>query len=221
MGQQWKDPATQRTENRIWGLPLYACLFYLLFQLSLSAVQCCAYNSLPRRLLHSITNLSPLAGQFVESQRIFLDDLRVITFRETTRDRLQTLKTALLRYKEDTGAFPRVGSKPTPNAFAMAGEFLLGAVPRRNILFRNPRETIFPVLLQQRESAKWRGPYLDGKPEKTLLDPNGVAIRYVATSRQLLLQAAGFDGEFDAPEQCLARGYRGDDQTLIIAPLPG
>lgn len=106
---------------------------------------------------------------------------------EDTQTKLRNLKSALLAYQSDVGRMPYIGDDMKKKS-AYNQELLLNAFDsQKNVLFSDNNEYI---QLKNYEK-KWKGPYLEGNPSKTMLDTWKTPIMYVPEGKNLYLWSYG------------------------------
>jgi hypothetical protein len=104
-----------------------------------------------------------------------------------TQTKLSNLKYALLAYQSDVGRMPYIGDDSKKKS-AYNQELLLNIFdPEKNVLFSDNNKYIQVKNYEKR----WKGPYLEGKPSKAMLDTWKTPIQYVPEGKNLYLWSYG------------------------------
>ena len=118
-----------------------------------------------------------------EYREEFLDEIDDTT----TQTKMASLKSALLVYRSDIGRFPYIGSDSKKKS-AYNQELLLNPYdPNKNVLV-----TCNNNYIEVKDYEKnWKGPYMDSKPSKFMIDNWNNPIRYVPEGKNIYLWSYG------------------------------
>ena len=125
------------------------------------------------------------------------------------------MKSALLAYQSDVGRLPRLGDDIKKKS-AYNQELLLNTFdPEKNVLFSDNNEYI---QLKNYEK-KWKGPYLDGTPSKTMLDTWKTPIKYVPEGKNLYLWSYGPNRKPDCStaQEAFSKQRFGEIDDIVVS----
>ena len=201
------DCATLRTEF----VPAQGDLFHAKFQNTVSLPDVCLFHP---------PLACPRPGKRVPTVHLLPSSTKT---RETMA-RFRNLKTALMYYHNDIGAypFPRPGECiKNPTRMDEVCDMVLGMDSTTNCLIDDKVSVgnLPPTKYQRR----WKGPYMDEEPEHFMRDQWGTKIRFRYSQNALYVWSAGPDRTFEALSETdsltllLAQEYNGDDLCLLVA----
>lgn len=118
-----------------------------------------------------------------------------------TKQRIDSLKKALLAYQADVGRMPydgAIGCSSYELAYNNATHSLL--------CYNENNALISSVLLPNKLKKRWKGPYIDTEPEEFMFDAWDNPIQYVASKKNLYLWSYGppeYEPDNPDPEKVL------------------
>ena len=142
-----------------------------------------------------IAVLASVGGSVVTS---FVDQGRT----SATKEKLTTLKNALLAYQADVGRLPHTGAAKCSSyglAYNEAIEqgLLSYNCEEENVLLTDIKNV---GLKSKYYKRRWKGPYMDTDPSDFMYDAWDNPIRYVAKGKNIYLWSYGIDGNYDDPD---------------------
>ena len=132
-----------------------------------------------------------------------------------TETKMSSLKSALLAYQSDVGRFPYIGSDSKKKS-AYNQELLLNAFdPNKNVLVSSNNDYIEVKNYEK----KWKGPYMDEKPSKFMIDNWKNPIKYVAEGKNIYLWSYGPNGkpDCDTVQEAYRKQYYDEVDDIVVS----
>lgn len=129
--------------------------------------------------------------------------------------KMSSLKSALLAYQGDIGRFPYIGSNSKKKS-AYNQELLLNPYdPEKNVLV-SPNKNNIEV---KNYEKKWKGPYMDEKPSKFMIDNWKNPIRYVAEGKNIYLWSYGPNRKPDCntAQEAFKKQYSDEVDDIVVS----
>lgn len=133
-----------------------------------------------------------------------------------TKTKLSYLKSALIMYQGDVGRFPYIGNDIKKKS-AYNQELLLNPYDSEKNVLCSSNNDYIKVKNYER---KWKGPYMEGKPSKFMIDNWKNPIKYVAEGRNIFLWSYGPNRKPDcdtAQEAFRKQQYSDEVDDIVVS----